>query len=538
MLIACIMATWSGFRDTVMKTAMLIPRKLPERDFDRNFIMLGKVNSGKSTLSNLLLGCNDKFPMHEQKEAIGCTTEVSSRETEIATSIVFGDKYIGSDTLKIQITDLPGTNNVNFEDKKSCKNVLQSIKESRAELSDTFLIVCDISRDCFSDEEIISILNISEILSHSGYMFFQNAILVFTHEDLFDNPKERLNEILKTENWAGIGKLLEFIENRHLFINACRDADENRNYLIKTLFNLSKPILNVAITGNNEFQSSKLRKILDLHDSTLIQKESEKFNVEYFFNPNLNIFHRFDKLTIEQRLEDELKKMFIISKGISVMVILISLEDSFTEEFYSLINQIPETFSIQKSGKIEDDPLWKYSFVLFLSSVDDKSLVERNVKLNPFLKEVVLRVNNRFTWVTRDMQPDECYRRLIKMVLKVNHDSKGTSFINNTIVSGINSDIIKASRSTKNLQRANENVIEPNAIQKNIPCFEDKANSTSWIRANKFDWNKEEISHILAFFLVKRAKPEATDEFLKKYPDTDKPIPKEDFKNFCLLHLK
>ena len=501
--------------------------------------MLGKVNSGKSTLSNLLLGCIDRihFPMHKQKEAIGLTTEVSSRKTEIASSIVFGDEYAGSNTLKIQITDLPGTNDADFGDQKVCQHVLQSIKESRAELSDTFLIVCDITGKFFTNEEIISILNISEILSHSGYMFFQNAILVFTHADKVDNPEEKLIEILQTDKWAGIGKLLECIENRHLFINSSNTSEENRNYLIKTLFDLSKPTLNVAITGNNGFQSSELRDILKLHDGTIVQKECERFNVEYFFNPNLDIFHQFDKHNIDKRLEDELKKLFIISKGISVMVILISLEDSFTEEFYSLINQIPDTFSIQKSRKVEDDPLWKYSFILFISPVDDKSQVERNVKGNSLLKEIVLRVNNRFTWVTRDMQPDECYRRLIKMVLRVNHDSQGTSFINNTIVSEISS-IIDASSSTKDLQRANENVLERSIIQKNIPCFEDKGSTTSWIRANTFNWNKEEISHILAFFLVKRVKAESTDEFLAMYPNTDKPIPKEDFKNFCLQHLK
>ena len=86
---------------------------------------------------------------------------------------------------------------------------------------------------------MISILNISEILSHSGYMFFQNAILVFTHADKVDNPKEKLIEILKTDKWAGIGKLLESIENRHLFINSLDQTDKNRNFLIKTLFDLS-----------------------------------------------------------------------------------------------------------------------------------------------------------------------------------------------------------------------------------------------------------------------------------------------------------
>ena len=100
------------------------------------------------------------------------------------------------------------------------------------------------------------------------------------------------------------------------------------------------------------------------------------------------------------------------------------------------------------------------------------------------------------------------------------------------------SSIIDASSSTKDLQRANENVSGRSVIQKNIPCFEEKGSTTSWIRANTFDWNKEEISHILAFFLVKNVKAEAIDEFLAMYPNTDEPIHKEDFKNFCLQHLK
>ena len=98
--------------------------------------------------------------------------------------------------------------------------------------------------------------------------------------------------------------------------------------------------------------------------------------------------------------------------------------------------------------------------------------------------------------------------------------------------------IIDASSFTKDLQRANDNVSGRSVIEKNIPCFEEKGTTTSWIRANTFDWNKEEISHILSFFLIKRVKAEATDAFLAMYHNTERPIPKEDFKNFCLHHLK
>ena len=500
---------------------------IPKRDFDRNFVLLGKVNSGKSTLGNLILGCSHDphFPMHGQKDACGLTKKVTNGETEIAASIVCGDTAERGDILKIQVTDQPGTNDVEFVDPLQCGNIIKSLKGSRAELSDTFLIVCNMSGKFFSNEETISILNIAEILSHSGYMFFQNAILVFTHIDKYRDGPERVKEMLQTEEWAGIGRLLDSIGNRHLFINSLDLSEGNRNKLIKTLFKLSKPTLNVAITGNNGFQTSEFRDIFKLHDTTLIQKESEKFTIEYFLNPNLNIFHKLDKLTIDQRLEDELNKMFIISKGISVMVVLISLEDSFTREFYDLINQIPDTFSIQKSEDIKTDPLWKYSFIMFLSPTDDKSMVERNVKLNPFLKEIVSRVNNRFTWITRDMPTDECYARLVNMILKVSNDTQGTSFINNTIVRSI-SEAIKSSTSTERLQ------------QEKIPWFQGRDNNSLWIQANTFNWNKDQISHIMAYFLVKNVGPGAADAFLEKFPNPEKPVSKEDFKEFCVENLK
>ena len=504
-----------------------LPPKPPERDFDRNFILLGKVNSGKSTLANLLLGCVEdiQFPVHPRKQPAGCTKSVSNKETKVASCIVFGDNFTGSDSLKIQITDQPGSNDVNFSEAQSCKHILQCIKESRVVLSDTFLIVCDISGKFFSNEELISILNISEILSHSGYMFLQNAILVFSHADKFGNPEDRLKEIIQTEEWVSIQKLLQSINNRYLFINSTDKSEGNRNTLIKRLFELSKPTLNVVIIGNNGFPSSEFRDFLNLHDNTLIQKQSEQFNVEYFFNPNLNIFHSSNKHTMDQGLGDELKKLLIISKGISVVVVLISLEEAFTGEFSGIINQIPNTFSIQRSEKIEDDPLWKYSFIVFLSPVDDKNLITQDIKSNSLLVEVVSRVNNRFTWVTRGMQPDECYRRLINMVLKVSQDSQGTSLINGTIASEIISKI-----------KASNSVIHPRT-QKNIPYFETNQEGL-WIGANTFNWNKEDISNLLAYFIIKKEKPEAAATFLEIYPDSEKNISKEDFKKFCLEHLK
>ena len=412
-----------------------------------------------------------------------------------------------------------------FGDIKQCECIVQCIQESRAQLSDNFLIVCDIiTGKYFGNEEMITILNIAEILSDSGYMFFENATLVFTHADLMDEPERTLYEKLYTEEWAGIGKLLEYLDNRHLFVKSLDLSDKNRDTVIRKLFELSKPTVNVAFTGNNAFKSLELGGILKLTDSTMVEDFSEKYTLEYFFNPDLNIFQKSNKMNIEQRVEDELKKLSIISKGISVMVILISLVDAFTEEFFKVIEKIPTTYSIGQSEKIVDDPLWKLSFILFLAPADDKGLVEKYLKGNSNLKKILSQVNNRFTWVTRDMPADECHSRIKDMVFKVKRHSQGSSFINKNIVSKLNKTIDVSIRAKG---KANEENI----------LFEHAKDNSLYISANEFNWNKGEISQIMAYFLVKSLNPEATNTFLEMFPDRNTPLPKASLEEFCNKYL-
>ena len=111
--------------------------------------------------------------------------------------------------LIFQVTDLPGSNNENIQDIQLCECIVQCIQESRAQLSDSFLIVWDIiTRKWCSDEEMTSILNIAEFLSDSGDTISDEAILVFTHADLVDEPEGTLYEKIYTEEWAGSGNCL------------------------------------------------------------------------------------------------------------------------------------------------------------------------------------------------------------------------------------------------------------------------------------------------------------------------------------------
>ena len=504
------MANWNGICSSSKKQIPILEGK---RNLDRNFIMLGKVCSGKSTLANFLMGPRNAshFQTHERIEGKGMTKHVKNKETVYCP--------LGSrEKLTFQITDLPGTNDTNIGDKQLCKFIEKCNKESRAQSSDTFLIVCDIiTGKFFSNEEMISILNTGESLSHSMDTFLEKSILVFTHADLKDEPEKTLYEKIQIEEWAGIGKLLEYIDNRHLFVNSLDLSDRNRDNVINKLFHLSKPTVKVAFTGNNAFESLELRRILQHTDSNMVQNNSKKYTLEYFFNPDLNIFQESNRMNIEQRVEYELKRHSIISKGISVMVILISLEDAFTEEFFNVINNIPGTYSIGQSKKISDDPLWKLSFILFLAPADDKGLVEKYLKGNANLRRILWQVNNRFTWVTRDKSPDECHARIKDMVSKVKSHSQGASLINKNIVLQLNKSI-DASIRTKQPEDLGRRFLEGNAIQGNI-LFESAKENSLCISANQCNWDKDEISQLMANFLVKNLKPEATGTLLELYPD-------------------
>ena len=105
------MADWKGFRRSLKKQIPILEQK---RNLDRNFILLGKMCSGKSTLANFLLGPNDtlQFPTHKRKETQGKTKHLKNRETMYS-------PLESCEKLTFQITDLPGSNDPNIRGYKT-----------------------------------------------------------------------------------------------------------------------------------------------------------------------------------------------------------------------------------------------------------------------------------------------------------------------------------------------------------------------------------------------------------------------------------
>ena len=114
------------------------------------------------------------------------------------------------------------------------------------------------------------------------------------------------------------------------------------------------------------------------------------------------------------------------------------------------------------------------------------------------------------------MPPDECHARIKDMVFKVKSHSQGASFINKNIVFKLNT-TIDASNRVKQPKDLGRRFLEGEAIQDYI-LFEHSKDNSLCINANHFNWNKEDISQLMAYFLVKSLNPAATDTFLECIP--------------------
>ena len=350
-------------------------KAVKERNFDRSFILLGKNSSGKSTLGNLLLG-SKQFSEHKFPEAFGLTVKVHSGEAKIESGQVYDLNGSPNEILNIQVLDQPGINDQNFKFENHCEFLKKCIAVAKAEMTATFLILIDLQGSFFSSEELITMLNLAEILSDCSYSFFSNAIVVFTHADKLDPHMKRdtlkqiLYEKVREEDFECIQELIDLVEERYIFINGQDRSDLNRFTILKNLFALTKPNLTVYINGNNGFRGNELKQLFredEYKDS--FERNLLKQDVEYHFNPDLNLFRKHERRNLEEDISNALEKLSGITKGISAMVLLISLEEVFNKEIYNLILNLPKTYNLGKEFKQD---FWDYACILFKAPDDSE----------------------------------------------------------------------------------------------------------------------------------------------------------------------
>ena len=515
-----------------------------ERNFDRSFVLFGKGSAGKSTLGNLLLGKKPKqFSEHKVPEAFGLTVKVHSGEAQIESGQVYDLNGSPNEILKIQVLDQPGINDQNFKFENHCEFMKKCIAVAKAEMTATFLILIDLQGSFFSSEELITMLNLAEILSDCNYSFFSNAIVVFTHADKLDPHMKRdtlkqiLYEKVREEDFECIQELIDLVEERYIFINGEDKTDLNRFTILKNLFALTKPNLTVYINGNNGFRGNELKQLFREDEYTEnFERNLLKQDVEYHFNPDLNLFKKHERRNLEEDISNALEKLSGITKGISAMVLLISLEEVFNKEIYNLILNLPETYNLGKEFK---NDFWDYACILFKTPDDSEECVKRNVAHNVLLKALDLKVKSRYGWVTKRTSPEECSKRVTDLVRKVKLDSEGKTYTDRVVLAELNQTI----RAAANLRRHKDLTkmtckIGDEDICEDTPFYKMQYSPRVMVAHNEFVRDTDMISPRIGYFVLKNIDPTIADQFADKFPDKDVSIQTKVYKDFYLAAMK
>ena len=117
---------------------------------------------------------------------------------------------------------------------------------------------------------------------------------------------------------------MNLVDQRYIFINGVNQSEVNRSNILKKLFQLTRPNLGVYVNGNNGFEGRELKRLLGAEaDDESFTISSLKYDVAYHFNPDLNLFRKYDTINLETSIRNILNKLSGISKGVSVMVLLI-----------------------------------------------------------------------------------------------------------------------------------------------------------------------------------------------------------------------
>ena len=412
---------------------------------ERSFVLIGKSQDGKSTLGNLLVNQQDRFPTHIADSVAGLTQKLKIEESSINSDVV-NIKEVGQ-VVWFQVLDQPGLNDPNHNLVEHSQNLIKCLRMSRAQMSLTFVLVISVAGIYFPQETLRNILSLAEQMAEASYSFFSNALVVITHKDALlgggHGTHEELDQALgvkcQGEAWKWLQFLLDLVDRRYIFVDSRQISDENRDRMLRDMFKLSQPVVRLMVHGNSHFSSAELQRYLGIAGNcNFIDK---KYILDFIFNQDLNLNRDCDQ---DIHLEDEMmkagKKLKEISQGISVMVILISMRDLFSGESEKNILSIPDSYQISKALQRE---WWRYSLIVFkIDNVpNSEESVQRNIAENKALKGLVERAGNRYTFLTEGEGKNDCLKKLSKGCLLVKAQSEGRSYIDGAVIREIQNSI-------------------------------------------------------------------------------------------------
>ena len=430
---------------------------------DRVFILIGKSKGGKSTLGNLLLGKN-KFKVRDSNVCVSATQSVQSSEVILSPGEVFGINK----SLNIKVIDQPGMDDINIEPKTHCNNLIKCMSNLNVKTFPTFLLVINLESDRFLDYRCSLLTKLSFLLTQASYSLFSHTVVVFTHADrVCDDISNRdmlmqiVNEKCQKREWRGLTDILAEVDQRCIFVNGTNTVPRFRSIFLRELFELSKSILQIRFHGNNDFTSEYLKQKLGIRNDRIV--EEELYNLDYQFHPDRNLLCMEEPRDLNMNeLKRALQSMVALGEGISSMVVLISLLAPFNKQVKGLINELPTHYISESDTEFaqNDQNWWNHVFIVFEVSDDasGEKTIKKDLKLNPIMKTLARKANNRWTWIARNTSVRMCRDRITDLCLRVREEIGGKVFIKDTVLREIKEMMTEIDENAKTTQEATRNL--------------------------------------------------------------------------------
>ena len=339
----------------------------------RNLVLLGRVDSGKSLLTELFVGGE------------GARRNNLCREVDIKLT---PDEPAAVDRNRI---------------------CLDIVREQTTETY--FIVVVDINKSVEFGNELVSLKELSEYLSEYSYSLFGNCMIVFTHID--ELPAEFNRGRVAQQEFE---EILSLVDNRCMFLNCTDRSKENRDRALDEIVQLSKPSLRILCYGNDGYESESFLP-------NLFGEISE--NMYLYRAPDLNIFDPFEHKTTPE-LMNLVGDQERIGKGVSVFVILISQSEIFSRSMLDLIKRIPYFLELDAES---ESYFWDRVLIVFDTKGRENpdKIIRDSINGNIGIKDIVETAGGRCTYVS--LSENESLSRIVMGCQEIVQTNFRTEFI-------------------------------------------------------------------------------------------------------------
>ena len=176
---------------------------------------------------------------------------------------------------------------------------------------------------------------------------------------------------------------------------------ESLNENTDELIHVSKPIVNILCYGSNDFKYPVLK-------FELSEKRGRKLpsEISLHYAQDLDVFDRFTDLVDTQEITQ------LIGEGVDVFLILIGLNNVFSQSMFDLLTSIPNILKFEEEDK---QYFWERAIIVFDANdyPNPENLIKKSMEGNIGIKRMVKMVGGRYTYLST-VKPNALVDGLVK----------------------------------------------------------------------------------------------------------------------------